>query len=415
MSRETRHIGRLSLITTGVALLALFVLMAGERWYSAVNEAAENSAEQADILSANAGAALAFDDADAGGELLASLRKSTYVRQAVLYRNDGSILASVLKPGEQDHLAEPPTDLGKASQQLTLTGWRVVVPIHVNAQSVGAIVIWSSLGHVSYELQEFAAVFVLIAGLALFLSYYSSQGMRRRMLDSQEQLRNSQALIRQLSVHRDTLVEEEHKRIALEIHDDLGQLLTTAMLSLKSIARRLRNQKSVNAEQIDEVESLVRDAFRSIKVIGARLRPPVLDIGLAAALEWLAENMLAQAGIRLALDMSDKLPPLNDRCAITLFRIAQESLSNVVHHSKAEYVHISLQFDAEFLMLSIEDDGIGFDGGPQDGKPHFGLLGIRERIASLQGIVDIESVVGSGTCITVRVPIAAAIMESEGT
>ena len=413
MPKKTASLRRLSLVSTGIAMLALFVLMAGERWYSAVHETAENSAEQAAILSTNAGAALAFDDQEAATELLASLRTSSRIRQAALYRNDGSVLARFPEQMPSANLPITPGFLLKASQKLSFDGWRVVVPIRVNNQPVGAIVIWSSLEQVSNELRELVTVFLLIASLALLLAYASSHGLRRKVLDSQDELNNSQTLIRQLSVHRDTLVEEEHKRIALEIHDDLGQLLTTAMLSLKLISRRLRDGEAVPPQQIDEVESLVRDAFRSIKVIAARLRPPVLDIGLTAALEWLAESMLANAGIKLHLDLPEHLPPLDDRCSITLFRIAQETLSNVVRHAQAEYVCISLFFEAESLVLCIEDDGIGFEGEPHDGQPHFGLLGIRERAEALQGSVEIDSTSGAGTQITVRLPLQTALVEGE--
>ena len=413
MPHSSLALQRLSLLTTGIAMLAVFILMAGERWYSAVNESADDVMEQALILSTNAGAALAFDDPDAARELLQSLHSSTYLRQATLFRPDGRPLAQYRKPEEGDFRASPPENLASESRQLSMHGWRLAIPIQVDRRHVGTLVIWSSLNHAKYEITEFSAVFVFIAGFAFLLAHFSSHRLRRSMLESQTKLHNSENMIRQLSIHRDQLVEKEHKRIALEIHDDLGQVLTAAKMNLKHIARRMRNHEPVDVARIDEVESLVNDAFQSIKSIASRLRPPVLSIGLPAALEWIAESMLIPSGIRVRLDCAEILPTLNDRCSITLFRIAQECLSNVVRHAHATHVRISLTLDGQFLVLCIEDDGVGFEEKPQDSKPHFGLLSLRERTQSLSGQISIESSPGAGTCIRILIPSSVAFAESE--
>lgn len=403
------HFRKLSLVSAAIGILAVFVLMAGQRWYAAVHEEAEAVAEMARMMSANAGQALAAGDPSAARGILDSLGKSSRVRQIALYRNDGSLLASLSAAAIPQ---PPPALLAKEKRTLGLHGWRIAIPIASGERRLGAIVIWSSLERARKELVDFVVVFVLIGGVAVILSYASSRGMRRRMLDSQAALEDSQTMIRQLSVHREKLVEDEHKRIALEIHDDLGQVLTTAMLGLKRLRRRLADGESVSPEQIDEVGVLVSEAFRSIKDIAADLRPPVLGIGLAAAIEWLAERTLAPAGIKFRLDLPEHSPPLDDRCAVTLFRIAQEALSNIVRHAAARYVGIALHSDGEIVSLEIQDDGIGFSSKPRDGRPHFGLLGIKERAESLQGMATIESAMGHGTRITVNIPASIAIARS---
>lgn len=154
------------------------------------------------------------------------------------------------------------------------------------------------------------------------------------------------------------------------------------MLSLKSIARRLREQRTWNAEQMDEVDPLVRDAFRGIKVIGARLRPPVLDIGLAAALEWYAEGACwPRPAFTLRSTCPTTCQRLNDPAVQSPCSALPRSLSNVVHHSRPNRC-TSACGSMRVSDADIEDDGIGFDGRPTDGKPHSSACRIRERIAS---------------------------------
>lgn len=403
---------RLSSLFAVIALVAVFVFVLGQRWYVTIEEEAVDITEQARIIGANAAAALVLNDRLVASETLAALKNSTYVVEAALYRADGTQLANFQRRGSP----MLPNELGASpirakSRSLTLRGMRISVAVGLNGSEVGTIVIRSSMERVYRKLAGFFEIFLLIIVVCIALVYFTNYRLRRRMRESRNELLASQYMIRQLSIHREQLVEEEHKRIAIEIHDDLGQILTTAMLHLKRLSRALRESHSSAVGQVEEIEGLVDDAFRSIKNIAMDLRPAVLNFGLTAALEWLTERTLGGSGIAFHLDVADPPPMLEERCSTTLFRIAQESLTNVVRHAQAKSVWIALKLDTEYVSLTIEDDGIGFGKGSGDGKPRFGLLGIRERAESLQGHAEINSTPNQGVCVVVTVPLSVALRQ----
>jgi signal transduction histidine kinase len=403
---------RLSLLFAVIALIAIVVLVLGQRWYATIEEEAEDMVEQGRIIGANASAALLFDDRDAGGEMLGALKNSSYVVEAALYRADGTQLANyarqppVLLPTRLENNA---TETEGRTQ--TLTEMRITFPVTIGERNVGTIILRSSMQRVYRELLEFFEFFLMILVVSVALAYFASFRLRRRIRESRTELVDSQYMIRQLSVHREQLVEAEHKRIAIEIHDDLGQILTTAMMHLKRLNKSLAESNPAAAGQVSEIQVLVEEAFRSIKNIAMDLRPAVLNIGFTAALEWLVERTLGGSEIRFHLDIDAALPELDDRCSTTLFRIAQESLSNIVRHAQAGNVWIAVKVDNEQLSLTIEDDGIGFGNNANDIRPRFGLMGIRERAESLQGYAEITSKPQQGVCVLISVPLSLALRQ----
>lgn len=153
---------------------------------------------------------------------------------------------------------------------------------------------------------------------------------------------------------------------------------------------------------------MIGEASRSVKTIASDLRPAALNLGLAAAVEWLAGRVLGPAGIRYQVSITAQADRLDDSHAIALFRIVQESLNNIVRHAEASQVHITLgRIDAE-LHLLLEDDGKGFDAAGVDHATHFGLLGISERVTALGGNLEIDSGPGSGTRLSVSLPAPVA-------
>lgn len=401
---------RLSLFSALIALLAIVVLVLGQRWFVTSKEEIEDLAEQGQIIGANAAAVLLFDDAAAGEEMLSALRNSSYVTDAAFYRANGSRLAVYHR---QDKTVLPavlsPESMRVETRTQSLRDIHVLIPIRIGGRDVGAMLLRSSMERVYRELGEFLEFFLMIMAVAVALAYFASYRLRRRVRESRQELVDSQYMIRQLSLHRERLVEDEHKRIAMEIHDDLGQILTTAMLHLKRLHRSLREEKHAATSRVEEIETLVEDAFRSIKNIAMDLRPAVLDFGLVSALEWLCERVLAGSGIAFHLTAPNPPPVLSERCSITLFRIAKESLTNILRHAHAKNVWITMELGAEQLSLSIEDDGVGFADAVSTRGPSFGLLGMRERAGALQGHAEISSMPGKGVHIHVTVPLAVAL------
>ncbi|MPW22581.1 PAS domain S-box protein [Paraburkholderia sp. CNPSo 3157] len=207
--------------------------------------------------------------------------------------------------------------------------------------------------------------------------------------------------------------ENEQKRIARELHDDLGQQLTALKMSVALLEANLGVQAVTTplASQTRELQTQIDSMAASLRRIAADLRPPLLDdLGLMAALDWLAEDFTKRYGVvasvRLESDESGE-PAFNDFASTTLFRIVQEALTNVARHANASHVRIDMACAEETFSLEIEDDGIGAVLEGPFGKNSFGLLGIRERVRQLHGGVTFFSAPGSGFRISIRMPVDA--------
>jgi signal transduction histidine kinase len=384
---------RLSVLTAAIALLATFVLVLGLNWYTARTDLMEDLDMQARVAGANSAAALAFGDGEAAAETLSAFRQAPTIVGATLYLNDGKVLARFR------HDNAPEGDPVKSAGLI-----RVEVPIVIEERPLGRLVLWGTMAPLYEHQLRFFVGFVLIVFFAGSIAYMAGRGIRDRLAANQEELEQSRTLLRQLTAYRETVVEEEHKRIAREIHDELGQVLTTALLHLNLMDRHVAAGTPVSTEQIQETRSLVNDAIRSVKGIASELRPAVLNIGLGAAIEWLVERALSKSGIKCEVDIPDDLPQLDDRAATTLFRIVQESITNVLRHAQARSLNISLYLEPDHLCLEVRDDGVGLKPLPKDGQPHFGLVGIQERAASIGGLAEITGARGRGTCVRVSLP-----------
>lgn len=198
--------------------------------------------------------------------------------------------------------------------------------------------------------------------------------------------------LRALSAHEGTLVEEERKRIAREIHDELGQQLTYAKLRIA-------------LEGYAEAAEAISSAIRTVRRISTELRPPLLDsVGLTAAVEWQARSFQESTGIVARLERLEEFDPGPDQ-SIALFRILQEALTNAARHSGAKEVCVSLYQDEGRAVLRVADDGKGMHAGTAEGPAPLGILGMRERAGLLGGSLEIESAPGAGTTLRIVMPI----------
>ncbi len=224
---------------------------------------------------------------------------------------------------------------------------------------------------------------------------------------AQQDLERSHEELRRLASHREERVEQERARLAREFHDELGQVLTTARMHAQLLERQLPADATDARAAAQDIEAMIGEASRSVKAIASDLRPAALNLGLSAAVEWLAGRVLAPAGIGYSVSVTPSADRLDDNHAIALFRIVQESLNNIVRHAGARRVHITLgRIDAE-LHLLVEDDGKGFNADGVDHTTHFGLLGISERVTALGGTLEIDSNPGAGARLSVCLPLPA--------
>ena len=221
--------------------------------------------------------------------------------------------------------------------------------------------------------------------------------------EAELRLRDSYDMLRELASRRETAREEERKRIARELHDELGQQLTALRMRASTLRIQFGPENPELARQILDLLSLADETMQVMRGVVTSLRPAALDAGIAAALEWLVAEFSRGAQITYSLSVPDDVPPLGEDRAIALFRIVQEALTNVARHARAQHVHVTLAQIGEDCLLEVRDDGRGFDPVATR-KRSFGLAGMKERVLMLGGKIDIAGSPGNGTKINVRVP-----------
>ena len=216
--------------------------------------------------------------------------------------------------------------------------------------------------------------------------------------------------LRSLSLRLEHAREEERARVAREVHDELGQVLTSLKLEFSWLVDELRkgNPKPgiLLVNKLQSLIGLIEMSLQSVRQIASDLRPAVLDhLGLKDAIEWAATRFQARTGIRCRVEW-DVRETLTDRARqLALFRILQEALTNVARHAHAGAVRIAIRQRGRMVTLTIKDNGRGISKPELASVESIGLLGMSERARLLGGRATITGVAGRGTTVTVRVPV----------
>ncbi len=215
--------------------------------------------------------------------------------------------------------------------------------------------------------------------------------------------------LRQLSAKIMSAQEDERKRIARELHDEAGQALATLLINLEMAEQNVPGSMTEVRSQLAEIRTLSTQTLEGIHKLVYDLRPTLLDdLGLVPALRWYAKNHLEPAGVEVQLEVTGAGRRLSPQVETALFRISQEAMNNVVRHAGAHHAYVSLQVDAELAVLTVEDDGRGFNTQEilfaTDKERRLGLFGIEERVSLLGGTFEINSEPGKGTRLRVEVP-----------
>ena len=223
---------------------------------------------------------------------------------------------------------------------------------------------------------------------------------------AEAKLEEAQQALRQILIRQDQIRESERTHLARELHDELGQLLT-GMNFMVSALQLTSNVTTSQANQIAlELEGYLDQTQAVLRRITRDLHPAQLEHGLLAALEVLATDFYGRSGVACRLTLIGPDPQLNGTCATSIFRIVQESLTNVARHAHAQSVSVHIESTAEFLKLKITDDGQGFDRvSLSSNGQSFGLIGMQERTALLGATLKIISAPGNGTVVAVEIPI----------
>jgi signal transduction histidine kinase len=199
--------------------------------------------------------------------------------------------------------------------------------------------------------------------------------------------------------------EEERTTIAREIHDILGQTLTALRMDVAWIGRRLPADMQATVEKLTQMVALIDDTVVTVQRIATDLRPGVLDdLGLAAAVEWQAQEFEQRTGIRCALRTMVDEGGLDPLVSTAVFRIFQESLTNAARHSRASRVAVTLEYRDAKLVLEVRDDGIGIAAADTSNVRSIGLIGMRERAQLVGGGCSIAGEPGAGTTVRVQIP-----------
>lgn len=222
---------------------------------------------------------------------------------------------------------------------------------------------------------------------------------------AEQALRQSREELRQLASYQERIKEDERKRIAREIHDELGQNLLALRIDVAMLHARTGNSHPKLNKKVHAVLDHIDSTMKAMRAIINNLRPTVLDLGLSAAIEWQVKEFQRRTGIACELLMNDKDLVVDDSRATALFRILQESLNNVFRHARATTARIEVVRCDGRLAMTVADNGVGIFPGCRRKANSFGLVGIKERVSSLGGDFHIESSEDAGTSLTVSIPI----------
>ena len=271
----------------------------------------------------------------------------------------------------------------------------------------------------NHEMSRLAVAIVTCLNIALTIflfrwlrvAWEREQHRRQVLIEQREKLdqlvaeRTTQLEI--LASHLQLVSENEKANLARELHDELGAILTAGMMDVSWVRQHLTSDQSALAERLTRLLSHLQQGVQAKRRLIENLMPSTLtSFGLVVALRELAENMQASAGWSLNLNLPEENVELTQTASVAMYRIAQESITNIAKYAKARTVLLTLNCDPHALTLEIRDDGVGFDARHMRPQSH-GLSGMRQRMIGLGGTLQVESQVGRGTLVRARLPVSA--------
>jgi signal transduction histidine kinase len=309
-------------------------------------------------------------------------------------------------------LDSEPADLG----EFTAIVESALAPVQCHAAVLEAegqeLGVLAAVSRAPLDKQQREVVEILAQHVAAAVSHAQSFAEQRRHL-TDESARHAveleERLAREAQARALLAQENERARVARELHDETGQLLTGVGLRLKALASRV---DPAAARELEELREHVREVQGSMRQVLRRLRPVNLEHGLGVAISELAERATESSGCRINVDIGP-LPPIDEEVELVLFRVSQEALTNVARHSGASRASVLMSSFGSRVRLTVEDDGRGFD--PQARTDRMGLAGIAERVGLVGGELRIDSAPDGGTAIVVDLSAAIGPQEEAST
>jgi PAS domain S-box-containing protein len=223
---------------------------------------------------------------------------------------------------------------------------------------------------------------------------------------AEENLQKSKQAFKELAAHLETIRENERTHMAREIHDELGQQLTGLKMDISWINKKVKSDDTMVQQKMRDTIELIDKTVITVRRIATQLRPSILDdLGLVEAMEWQSEEFERRSEIKSIFKTNMNHVKVSEEIATGVFRIFQESLTNVSRHSKASEVNTVFKIEDNLLTLSIEDNGVGFKEDTIKNKKTLGLLGMRERVSLINGTYNINGNTGLGTTVLITVPL----------
>jgi signal transduction histidine kinase len=292
------------------------------------------------------------------------------------------------------------------------------------AEHIAAAKHWASSLTLSRWITLVGTIFnMLLVGVAARLVYLDirrrallTAELRDQKLQLERQVEARTLELVELSTHLQSVSEREKASLARELHDELGGLLVGARMDISWVEQHLAKNDPDTQQRLHRVQQSLAAGVDLKRRIIEELRPTLLDnVGLFAALRWQLKETCGRAGLTCVESYPDEEPRFSSEASIALFRIAQETFNNILKHSGAKTVDISLDMDAETLLMRIADDGIGIAADRFTAVASHGLASMRHRVRALGGRLDVRTPNGGGTLLVVQIPVQNAIVTSSET
>jgi signal transduction histidine kinase len=239
-----------------------------------------------------------------------------------------------------------------------------------------------------------AAALVLAVGCLIYILRIERQNRRRY-----EEITRGRKALEQLSVRLVDAQETERRAISRELHDQVGQTLNAILVDAANLAKRLPAEDAISHSYLDNIRTFADSSVNSIRDIALLLRPSMLDdLGLVPAVEWQAREVARRTGIKVDVTAENVPDSLPDAVRTCIYRVVQEALNNVTRHSGAKHAGITVRHKGDSLLLTVTDDGRGFD--PERARG-LGMLGMEERVRQMGGKFEMQSAPGTGAALRV--------------
>jgi PAS domain S-box-containing protein len=224
--------------------------------------------------------------------------------------------------------------------------------------------------------------------------------------ETERKLKESRNQLRSLAERLQMIREEERSAVSREIHDDLGQVLTALKMDISSLQNKSNVEPSELTDRTDKMLELVNSSIQTVKRIATELRPGILDdLGLFSAVEWQVEEFQNRTKINCQLDLEGEIDLIDDEVSIAVFRIFQETLTNITRHSHATHTEVKILCSGNDLIMDVEDNGKGISIEELNSSMSLGIIGMRERVNILRGEFEVSGDPGKGTKVHVKIPL----------